>query len=86
MPYEGIYNENFEERCEHKIQEMKLEESLQPYIILVVWRENFEKGTELLVKIVNEKKKLGYVCAGGHVITRHTDSLYHFSQAMELKK
>lgn len=86
MPYEGIYDEKFEERCERKIQEMKLEEELKPYIIVVVWRENFEKGTELLVKRVNEKKKLGYVCAGGHVITRQTDSIYYFSQAMELKK
>lgn len=30
MPYEGIYDEKFEARCEQKIQEMKLEEELQP--------------------------------------------------------
>ena len=58
----------------------------EQYIIVVKWDKSIETGLKRLVQEVNEKKKLGYVCAGGHVITRHTDSLYYFSQAMELKK
>ncbi len=86
MPYEGIYDEKFEERCERKIQEMKLEEELKPYIIVTKWAVRIEDGVKSLVKEVNEKKKLGYICVGSHVLTQHTDSIYYFSQAMELKK
>lgn len=85
MPYEGIYDEKFEERCEQKIQEIKNEQALKPYIIVTQFDVDYYKAAERLAEKVNVKKVEGYSCVGG--ISTIKEALgYRFAQAMEYSK
>lgn len=85
MPMEGIFDEKFEEKCEESIQRLRQNEN--SYIIVKVGDSLFEEGISRLVEEVNNKKKEGYVCIGGHVITtaKNNYRYYYFTQSMELK-
>ena len=85
MPYEGIYDEKFEERCERKIQEIKKEQALKPYIILTQFAVDYYNAAERLAEQVNVKKVEGYSCVGG-ISTIKEGLGYRFAQAMEYSK
>ena len=77
MPMEGIYDDKFEEKCEESIQRLRQTEN--PYIIVKVRDCLFEEGISRLVEEVNQKKKEGYICIGGHVITTvNNNYLYYY--------